>query len=75
MSPLTYRALLPSPLACAKEDLAAAVNSRLPKPFDMEALEEELEIAEGESLTANDAANSYVIGEALDHLGFRQKGL
>ena len=57
------------------EDLAAAVNSRLPKPFDMEALEEELEIAEGESLTANDAANSYVIGEALDHLGFRQKGL
>ena len=53
----------------------AAVNSRLPKPFDMEALEEELEIAEGESLTANDAANSYVIGEALDHLGFRQKGL
>ena len=57
------------------EDLAAAVNSRLPKPFDMEALEEELEIAEGESLTASDAANSYVIGEALDHLGFRQKGL
>ena len=56
------------------EDLAAAVNSRLPKPFDMEALEAELEIAEGESLTANDAANSYVIGEALDHLGFAAEG-
>ena len=57
------------------EDLAKAVNARLPTPFDMEKLEDELEDAAGDNLTASDAANSYVIGEALEHLGFKQKGI